>query len=138
VCGRYEGVDERTLFFVDEGISIGDFILTGGEMPAMVIADAVSRLVPGVVGESASVSEDTFSNSLLKYPQYTRPKKFRHHEVPDILVSGDHKEIMKWRRIESLKKTFSKRPDLLDHAVLNDEDKENLKRIEMELKNECH
>ena len=129
MCGRYEGVDERTLLFVDEEISVGDFILTGGEIPAMVIVDAVSRLVPGVVGESASVSEDTFSNSLLKYPQYTRPKTFRHHDVPEVLASGDHKEIMKWRRIESLKKTFSKRPDLLEHAVLNDEDKKNLKRL---------
>jgi tRNA (guanine37-N1)-methyltransferase len=129
VCGRYEGMDERVQFFVDEELSIGDYILTGGEFAAMVIVDTVSRLIPGVVGERISVLEDSLSCSLLKYPQYTRPQNFRGLEVPDILLSGDHKKIIRWRRAEALKKTFHRRPDLLQHASLNGEDEKFLHEL---------
>ncbi len=129
VCGRYEGVDERVLSFVDDEVSIGDFILSGGEIAAMVVIDAVSRLVPGVVGDEASVREDTFSNGLLKYPQYTRPPSFRDLNVPDVLMSGDHEKIRRWRRQEALKKTLQRRPDLLEKAGLSDKDATFLKSI---------
>jgi tRNA (guanine37-N1)-methyltransferase len=129
VCGRYEGVDERVLSFVDDEISIGDFILSGGEIAAMVVIDGVSRLVPGVVGDEASVREDTFSNGLLKYPQYTRPPSFRGIEVPAVLMSGDHEKIRRWRRQEALKKTLKRRPELLEKAELTDTDAAFLKSI---------
>jgi len=129
ICGRYEGVDERVQFFIDEELSIGDYILTGGELAALVVIDAVSRFVPGVVGEPSSVFEDTFSCSLLKYPQYTKPRSFRELDVPEILLSGDHEKIRKWRRMEALKKTAQKRPDLLDAATLTEEDKNILQKI---------
>lgn len=129
ICGRYEGVDERLQFFIDEELSIGDYILTGGELPALVVIDAVSRLVPGVIGEPLSVIEDTFSCSLLKYPQYTRPRSFRGLEVPEILLSGDHEKIRKWRRLQALKKTFQKRPDLIRMANLSEEDKQLLQEV---------
>lgn len=116
VCGRYEGIDERVLNFVDEEISIGDYVLSGGELPAMVVIDAVSRFVPGVVGDEASVREDSFANGLLKYPQYTRPSSFRGLGVPPVLLSGDHKQIREWRRKEALKKTALRRPDLIKQA----------------------
>ena len=126
ICGRYEGVDERVQFFIDEELSIGDYILTGGELPSLVIIDAVSRMVPGVVGEPASVVEDTFSGSLLKYPQYTKPRSFRGLEVPPVLLGGDHQKIYRWRRAEALKKTQARRPDLLRQAPLTEEDKKLL------------
>jgi len=129
VCGRYEGVDERVLSFVDEEVSIGDYILTGGELPALVIIDAVARLVPGVVGDRASVLEDTFANDLLKYPQYTRPPAFRGLDVPEILLSGNHERIRAWRKEKSLRKTLRRRPDLLQRAVLDEADKLMLKSI---------
>ncbi len=129
ICGRYEGVDERIQFFVDEEISIGDYILTGGELAAMVMVDAVARLIPGVVGERDSVLEDTFAGSLLKYPQYTRPRNFSGLDVPEVLLSGDHEKIMKWRRTEALKKTLGKRPDLLARAPLSDEDKHSVEEL---------
>ena len=129
LCGRYEGVDERVLSFVDEEISIGDFVLTGGEIAAMAVLDVVARLVPGVVGDAASVSEDTFSNSLLKYPQYTRPDDFRGLSVPEILLSGDHKKIAEWRSAESLKRTLKRRPDLIKKADLTDKEKKQLENI---------
>jgi len=129
VCGRYEGVDERVLSFVDDEISIGDFILSGGEIAALVVIDAVSRLVPGVVGDEASVREDTFSNWLLKYPQYTRPPSFRGLEVPEVLLSGDHEKIRRWRRQEALTKTLRRRPDLLEKAELSDDDTKLLNSI---------
>jgi len=123
ICGRYEGVDERVREnFVDEEISIGDYVLSGGEFAALVIIDAVSRYVPGVVGCPCSVDEDSFSHGLLEYPQYTRPREFRGLKVPEILLSGNHKEIEKWRRKESLKRTFFRRPDLLEKAKLSEED----------------
>jgi len=124
LCGRYEGVDERVIeHFIDEEVSIGDYVLTGGEFAAMVFVDAVSRLIPGVLGEEESLEEESFSvrasnvedgtRSLLEYPQYTRPAEFRSHKVPDILLSGDHRKIEDWRREQSFLRTRKKRPDLL-------------------------
>jgi tRNA (guanine37-N1)-methyltransferase len=129
VCGRYEGVDERVQFFIDEELSIGDYIITGGELAAMVIVDTVARLIPDVVGERASVLEDSISSSLLKYPQYTRPRNFRGLEVPDTLLSGDHEKIAQWRRVEALKKTLHRRPDLLQRAGLTEDDKKILAKL---------
>ncbi|HCK67669.1 MAG TPA: tRNA (guanosine(37)-N1)-methyltransferase TrmD [Nitrospina sp.] len=114
ICGRYEGIDERVrLHFVDEEISIGDYILTGGEIPAMVLVEAISRLVPGVLGDPESTVEESFAGDLLEYPQYTRPRDYQGFKVPEILVSGDHKKIRDWQKAEALKKTARVRPDLL-------------------------
>lgn len=124
VCGRYEGVDERIkLTCIDMELSIGDYILSGGELGAMVIVDAVSRLIPGVLGSERSNLEDSFEDGLLEYPQYTRPRVFQDKEVPEILLSGNHEKIRVWRREESLKRTLEKRPDLLKQAKLTLEDK---------------
>ena len=112
LCGHYEGVDERIRTLVDEEISIGDYVLTGGELPAMVVTDAVARLLPGVVGNSASPHEESFSEGLLEYPQYTRPRDYEGLAVPDVLLSGNHAEIERWRRQESLRRTQERRPDL--------------------------
>ena len=115
ICGRYEGIDERVrLHFVDEEISIGDYILTGGEIPAMVLVEAISRLVPGVLGDPESIVEESFAGDLLEYPQYTRPRDYQGFKVPEILVSGDHKKIRDWQKAEALKKTARVRPDLLN------------------------
>jgi tRNA (guanine37-N1)-methyltransferase len=115
ICGRYEGVDERVrLHFADEEISIGDYILTGGEIPAMVLVEAVSRLIPGVLGDSESIVEESFSDGMLEYPQYTRPRDFQGFKVPEVLVSGDPKKIRAWQKEEALKKTASVRPDLYE------------------------
>ena len=114
ICGRYEGVDERIrTSSVDLELSIGDYVLSGGEMAAMVVIDAVSRLVPGVLGGEKSAQEDSFEDGLLEYPQYTRPRVFKNKEVPAVLLSGDHEKIRVWRRTESLKRTLERRPDLL-------------------------
>ncbi len=113
ICGRYEGVDERIRHFVDEEISIGDYILTGGELAAMVIIDSVTRLLPGVLGCAESVETDTFSRGGLKYPQYTRPRQFEGQEVPEILLCGDHGKIDQWRFAASVRTTMQRRPDLL-------------------------
>ncbi len=130
LCGRYEGVDERVReLFVDEEISIGDYVLTGGELAAMVLIDAVSRLLPGVLGSDRSAEEDSFFNSLLEYPQYTRPSSFRGHDVPAVLLSGNHQAIALWRRGEALKRTWMRRPDLLNKAPLSEEDKKFLEEI---------
>lgn len=124
VCGRYEGVDERIkLTCIDMELSIGDYILSGGELGAMVIVDAVSRLIPGVLGGERSNLEDSFEDGLLEYPQYTRPRVFQDKEVPEILLSGNHEKIRVWRKKESLKRTLEKRPDLLKQAKLTPEDK---------------
>jgi tRNA (guanine37-N1)-methyltransferase len=123
VCGRYEGVDERVRSFVDEELSIGDFILSGGEIAALVVIDAVSRLVPGVLGCSDSAVVESFGEGVLEYPQYTRPPEFRGLRVPDILLSGDHGAIARWRRHEALRRTYERRPDLLECAPLSDEDR---------------
>lgn len=130
ICGRYEGVDERIRErFVDDEISVGDYILTGGEFAAMIIVDAVSRLIPGVLGCSESAEDESFTADLLEYPQYTRPPEFEGMKVPEVLVSGNHAEIAKWRRREALKKTIKVRPDLLDKAELTEEDKKMIEEL---------
>ena len=123
VCGRYEGVDERVKAFVDEELSVGDYTLSGGELPAMVLIDAVARLIPGVLGNVKSPEEESFSDGLLEYPQYTRPEEFRGMKVPDVLLSGDHERIQKWRREMSLTLTRERRPDLFRKAPLDPEEK---------------
>ena len=131
ICGRYEGVDDRIRArYVDREISIGDYILSGGEPAAMVILDAVSRLVPGVLGCDKSNREDSFEDGLLEYPQYTRPRIFMGDEVPEVLLSGDHEKIRIWRRNQSLKRTLKRRPDILEKTVLNEEDKKLLADLE--------
>jgi len=122
ICGRYEGVDERVKTIVDEEVSIGDFILSGGEVASLVIMDAVIRLLPNVVGDRDSLKVDSFSDGLLGYPNYTRPYEYRGMKVPDILISGNHGMIAKWRRWQSLKRTLEKKPYLLDNANLSEED----------------
>jgi len=129
ICGRYEGIDERVTDYVDETISIGDFIITGGELAALTIIDAVSRLIPGVLGCSESAKEESFSWDILEYPHYTRPAKFRDKAVPDVLLSGNHEEIRRWRRREALKKTACNRPDLLEGGVLEGDDMKMLSEI---------
>jgi len=130
VCGHYEGVDERVRgHLVDREISIGDFILTGGELSAMVIIEVVARLIPGVLGNNDSASNDSFSTGLLEYPQYTRPGSYRDWQVPEVLVSGNHREIDSWRRKESLRRTYLRRPDLLEKIKLSDEDIKTLEDI---------
>jgi tRNA (guanine37-N1)-methyltransferase len=114
VCGHYEGVDERFIeLCVDREVSIGDYVMTGGELPAMVMAETITRLLPGVVGNERSLTEDSLEKGLLKYPQYTRPKEFQGLSVPDVLLSGDHKAIAAWRKDQMLKRTAAKRPDLM-------------------------
>jgi len=122
VCGRYEGFDERVLSLADFQISIGDYVLTGGELAAMVVVDAVARLVPGVLGDEESSVDETFSDSLLEYPHYTRPAVYRGLEVPEVLRSGDHAAIARWRREQSVRKTARVRPDLLGNADLDAEE----------------
>jgi tRNA (guanine37-N1)-methyltransferase len=130
ICGRYEGVDERVSeLFVDDEVSLGDFVLTGGEVVAMAIVDAVSRLLPGVLGSNESALADSFSDGLLEYPQYTRPADFKGHGVPEVLLSGNHREIAEWRRHESLKRTFRERPDLVRTADLNEKDRKFLELL---------
>ena len=132
ICGRYEGVDERIAdLCVDIEISIGDYVLSGGELGALVIMDAVGRLVPGVLGDENSAFEDSFKDNLLEYPHYTRPVEFKNINVPDVLLSGHHKEINRWRRTQSLKKTLKNRPDLLENAVLSDEDRQVLFNLKL-------
>ena len=134
LCGHYEGVDQRALdSCVDEEISIGDYILTGGEPAAMVLTDCVARFVPGVLGSADSPEEESFSDGLLEYPQYTRPREINGMTVPAILLNGDHAKISAWRRRESLKATLKHRPDLLETASLSPEDQKVLKGLE----NEC-
>ena len=133
VCGRYEGVDERVrLDVVDQELSIGDYVLSGGELAAMVVTDAVCRLLPGVLGGERSTIEDSFEEGLLEYPQYTRPRVFNDREVPAVLLSGDHEKIRLWRRAESLKRTLEKRPDLFRRAALTEEDRAILAGLEKE------
>jgi len=129
ICGHYEGFDERIRALADEEISIGDYVLTGGEIPAMVVIDAVCRLLPGVLGESESPLADSFYNGMLEYPQYTRPSDFRGMVVPETLLSGNHEEIRKWRRKEALRRTWQRRPELLRNLELTVEDKKFLAQI---------
>lgn len=129
LCGHYEGIDQRVLDkIVDEEISIGDYVLTGGEIPAMVLIDSVSRYVEGVLSED-SISEESFSQEILEYPQYTRPEIFEGMKVPEILQSGHHENIKKWRRCEALKNTYNKRPELLENVELSEQDKKYLEKI---------
>lgn len=130
VCGHYEGVDERIRgHLVDREISIGDFILTGGELPAMMMIDAISRLIPGVLGNADSAVLDSFSSGLLEYPHYTRPAEYRGWKVPEVLLSGNHREIQSWRRREAIRRTLARRPDLLAGANLTDEDRKFLNEL---------
>ena len=129
ICGRYEGVDERVRSFVDEEISIGDFVLTGGELAALVVIDTISRLIPGVLGSEGASEDDSFSQGLLEYPQYTRPGEFEGRRVPEILLSGDHKVIEKWRRREALRRTLQRRPELLTRVNLSDEDRKIIEEL---------
>jgi tRNA (guanine37-N1)-methyltransferase len=130
ICGHYEGVDERVIeHLATDAISIGDYVLTGGELPAMVVADAVLRLVPGVLGSEESPLDDSHATGLLEYPQYTRPPEYRGWQVPEILLSGNHAQIAKWRREQIIKRTLENRPELLDKADLGTEDKRLVKRM---------
>jgi tRNA (guanine37-N1)-methyltransferase len=126
ICGRYEGIDERVRDYVDEELSVGDYILSGGEVAALVVIDAVARLVPGVLGCADSAEDESFLGSLLEFPQYTRPPDFRGAAVPAVLLSGDHAEIARWRRREALRRTRERRPDLLARAELDADDREFL------------
>jgi tRNA (guanine37-N1)-methyltransferase len=126
ICGHYEGVDDRLRFYLDEELSVGDYILTGGEIPALAVTDAVTRLLPGVLGGEGAAEEESFQTGLLEYPHYTRPRVFEGHEVPEVLLSGDHAAIARWRRQEALKRTARQRPDLLDKAALNPDDRDFL------------
>ncbi|AGB40602.1 tRNA (guanine-N1)-methyltransferase [Halobacteroides halobius DSM 5150] len=138
LCGHYEGVDQRVRDeLVTHEVSIGDYVLTGGELPAMVLVDAISRLVPGVVGSSKSVIQDSFYQGLLDYPQYTRPQEYNSLEVPQVLLSGNHAKIDRWRRKKALEKTLVKRPDLLKEEELSNKDKNLLEEIKKELGKEC-
>ena len=131
ICGHYEGVDERIRqVLADDEVSIGDYVLTGGELAALVVTDAVVRLVPGVLGDEASPESESFSTGLLEYPQYTRPADFRGLSVPEVLVSGNHEEIRKWRRLQALKRTLDRRPDLLETAPLTEEDRQLLQTLQ--------
>ena len=134
LCGRYEAIDERVReCLIDDEISIGDYILTGGELPALAIIDAVSRLLPDVLGDNQSAEDESFSKGLLDYPHFTRPEEFRDMPVPKVLVSGNHEEIRRWRKQQSLKITLEKRPELLRTYTLSDEEKVLVEKIKEEL-----
>ncbi|MDN5276920.1 MAG: tRNA (guanine37-N1)-methyltransferase [Clostridiales bacterium] len=134
ICGHYEGVDQRVIDkFVDLEVSIGDYVLTGGELPAMVLIDCVARLIPGVVGNPESTQDESFARGLLEYPQYTRPYNYEGYTVPDVLLSGNHQEISRWRLKESLRNTLKKRPDLLEKAELSPYEIELLKEVKQEM-----
>ncbi len=135
VCGRYEGIDERVReHLVDDELSIGDYVLTGGELAAMVVIDAVSRLIPGTLGSEDSAQEDSFSTGLLEHPQYTRPRSFEGADVPDVLLSGNHGAVKEWRRQASLVRTMLNRPDLLMDQPLTKSDMEFMKRLQEDIK----
>lgn len=130
LCGHYEGIDDRIVSnYIDMEISIGNYVLTGGEIPAMVLVDAITRLLPGVLSSEESFTKESHYEGLLEYPQYTRPREFKCHSVPDVLLSGDHKKIQEWREYQSIKTTLEKRPDLLDKVNLSKEQKKTLKDI---------
>lgn len=137
VCGHYEGFDERIFHWVDEKLSIGDYVLTGGEMPALIVMDAVARFIPGVLGKLVSAEEDSFSTGLLEYPQYTRPVDFEGMVVPEVLRNGNHALINRWRRKQSLKATYQLRPELLPQE-LDKEDSKLLAEIKIELQGEIN
>ncbi len=130
ICGHYEGVDDRLHHYIDEELSIGDYILTGGEIPALVVVDAVTRLLPGVLGGAGATEEESFQTGLLEYPHFTRPRVFEGHAVPEVLLGGDHARIARWRRQQALRRTARLRPDLLAKAALSPEDREFLATLE--------
>ena len=131
LCGHYEGVDQRVIdTLIDEEISIGDYVLTGGELPAMVLIDAVSRQIDGVLGNEMGADEESFAQGLLEYPQYTRPAEYEGLCVPDVLLSGHHANILQWRREKMLEKTFAVRPDLLDSAPLSEKERRLIEYLE--------
>jgi tRNA (guanine37-N1)-methyltransferase len=137
LCGRYEGMDERVRTLVaTEELSIGDYVLSGGELPALVIVDVISRLIPGVVGDARSVEEDSFSRGLLDYPHYTRPSEFSGEKVPDVLMSGHHEQVRRWRKKTAIQRTLERRPELLDMAALDDEERALLDEIRKEQETE--
>lgn len=129
LCGRYEGFDERILARADMEVSLGDYVLTGGELPAMVLIDAVSRLQPGVLGHADSAADESFSDGLLEYPQYTRPASFMGMDVPEVLTSGDHARIARWRRDEAIRRTAERRPDLLAAANLSEDERRGAEEL---------
>jgi tRNA (guanine37-N1)-methyltransferase len=134
ICGRYEGFDERIRqHLATDEISMGDFVLTGGELPALAVVDAVARLLPGVLGDPTGAQDDSHASGLLEYPHYTRPPQFRGWPVPDVLLSGDHGRIDRWRREEALRRTFLRRPDMLLKLELSEEDRQFLSRLAQEL-----
>jgi tRNA (guanine-N1)-methyltransferase len=132
ICGHYEGIDERVKNIVDDEVSIGDYVLTGGELPSMVIIDSLCRMLPGVLSSDSSYEDESFYSGFLEYPQYTRPEVFRGMEVPEVLLSGHHENIRKWRRFESIKKTLKARPDIVDYEKLSKEDKKIVQEIQAE------
>jgi tRNA (guanine37-N1)-methyltransferase len=137
LCGRYEGMDERIRTLVaTEELSIGDYVLSGGELPALVVVDAISRLVPGVVGDTRSVEEDSFSRGLLDYPHYTRPSEFSGATVPEVLMSGHHEQVRRWRKKTAIQRTLERRPELLDTAAMDDEERALLDEIRKEQETE--
>lgn len=129
ICGRYEGVDERVLSYVDEEICIGDYVLSGGEFAALVVVEGIIRLLPGVLGNEESSKNESFTTGILDYPHYTRPREYKGMEVPEVLVSGDHAKIKKWRRMQALKKTLLNRPDILANTNLTDEEKRFIEEV---------
>ncbi len=136
LCGHYEGIDERALNLVaTDFLSIGDYVLTGGELPAMVMIDCISRLIPGVLNNESSAEFESFHDNLLEYPQYTRPEEYRGLKVPEVLLSGHHKNIESWRREQSIKRTLERRPDLLKEAVLSKKEEEYLNKLVKEQEN---
>ena len=135
LCGHYEGIDERALELIaTDYLSIGDYVLTGGELPAMVMIDCISRLIPGVLNNETSAEFESFQDGLLEYPQYTRPEEYRGLRVPEVLLSGHHKNIEAWRRAQSIKRTLERRPDLLRESVLSKKEAEYLKSLENQMK----
>ena len=137
LCGRYEGVDERIReHLVTDEISVGDYVLTGGELPALLVIDAVSRLLPGVLGDPTGAEDDSHSTGLLEYPHYTRPPEFRGWKVPEVLLSGDHAKIEAWRREQALQRTFKKRPDMLEKAELSEKDKKFVEGLKSKVQEE--
>jgi tRNA (guanine37-N1)-methyltransferase len=136
LCGRYEGVDERIReHLVTDELSVGDYVLTGGELPALLVIDAVSRLLPGVLGDPTGAEDDSHSMGLLEYPHYTKPPEFRGWKVPEILLSGDHRKIETWRREQALKRTLKKRPDMIEKAELSEEDQKIVERLKSQVEN---
>jgi tRNA (guanine37-N1)-methyltransferase len=134
LCGRYEGVDERIReHLVTDEISVGDYVLTGGELPALILIDAISRLLPGVLGDPTGAEDDSHSMGLLEYPHYTRPPEFRGWKVPDILLSGDHGKIEKWRREQALERTLHKRPDMIEKAELSEQDRKFVEGLKLKV-----